>query len=404
MKKMRASLCLLLCLALALLCGCESYDNFYNTFFKEEEPAVEIPRVRIGVFEPLTGADSEDAKAEIAGIELAKSLYPEVLGTEVELVYADNESDVALCPQAVESLADQGVSVILGSCKSTLSLAASDTIAKAEIPAIGITCVNPIITETNRYYFRVCSVESHEGDAAARYAYYGLGASQAAVLKQEGDDFADALAESFRTRMRSCTGSEFSVSVIEYPEGTEDFTPYLFDISTVSSGVVYFPASAREAAPVIKQAFEADYHFSWIGGSDWKDIEAADPAYAESGERYLDGACYVADVDIEGVETGMSAVFKDAWAQKYGSEEPAPDGAALGFDAYLLALEGIKMAESYTDTQSIARRLYNVYKLEGATGNISLNSKGDPIKEVSVNMISADGHKSVYVVVPNWGD
>jgi ABC-type branched-subunit amino acid transport system substrate-binding protein len=62
------------------------------------------------------------------------------------------------------------------------------------------------------------------------------------------------------------------------------------------------------------------------------------------------------------------------------------------------------MAESYTDTQSIARRLYNVYKLEGATGNISLNSKGDPIKEVSVNMISADGHKSVYVVVPNWGD
>ncbi|MBQ6259964.1 MAG: ABC transporter substrate-binding protein, partial [Firmicutes bacterium] len=256
MKRTSRLLCILLCAVMTLLTGCESYDNFYNTFFKEEEPEY-IQKIRIGVLEPMTGGDSADAQAEISGIELAHELFPQVLGTDVELVYADNQSDVAVCPEAAQSLVDQGVSVILGSCKSTLSLAASDVIAEAEVPAIGITCINPIITETNRYYFRVCNIESFEGDAAARFVYYGKGASEAAVLKQEGDDFAQALVDAFKARMTSCTGREFSVTVVEYPAGTTDFTPYLFDLSTVSSGIVYFPVNAQTAANVIKQARDA---------------------------------------------------------------------------------------------------------------------------------------------------
>ena len=403
MKRTSRLLCIFLCAVMVLLTGCESYDNFYNTFFKEEEPEY-IQKIRIGVLEPMTGGDSADAQAEISGIELAHELFPQALGTDVELVYADNQSDVAVCPVAAQSLVDQGVSVILGSCKSTLSLAASDVIAEAEIPAIGITCINPIITETNRYYFRVCNIESFEGDAAARFVYYGKGASEAAVLKQEGDDFAQALVDAFKARMTSCTGREFSVTVVEYPAGTTDFTPYLFDLSTVSSGIVYFPVNAQTAANVIKQARDADYRFTWVGGSGWSSIESVDPAYAASEDRYLDGVCYVAEVNIDSVETAMSQTFKEAYAQKYGAETVPPDGAALGFDAYLLALEGIKQAESWTDTQAIANKLYNVYKLEGVTGNISLNSKGDPIKEVSINMIRPQGHESVYVVVPKWGD
>ena len=404
MRKTAKVLSLLLCMTI-LLCGCETYDNFYNTFFaKEEAPAAEVKTVKIGVFEPLSGSYAADAEGEIAGIKLANKLYPEVLDTPVELVYADNRSEVESCPDAVKELSEQGVSVILGSCRSTLSLAASDAVAEAGIPAIGVTCTNPIITDTNQYYFRVCNIESYEGDAAARFAYYHLGASQAAVLKREGDDFAQALIDTFKTRMRSCTGSEFSVTVVEYPEGTEDFGPYLFDLSTVSSGVVYFPTDPESACLVIKQAGEADYGFTWIGGSSWENIEEAVPDYSSSKVRWLDGVCYVSSVDLESVDTPTAKLFRKAFAEEYGEEAEIPESAVLGFDAYLLALEGIRSAESYTDTESIAKRLYNVYKLEGAGGSISLNSKGDPIKEVPVKKVGAKGHETVYMVVPQWGD
>ncbi|HRV33218.1 MAG TPA: ABC transporter substrate-binding protein, partial [Anaerovoracaceae bacterium] len=138
------------------LTGCDTYDNFLAEFFEKSEQ--KETTVRIGVFEPLTGPDADEAEEEVRGIELAHELFPEVLGFPVELVYADNQSDVQAAVQAAQSLADQDVSVVLGSYKSVLTLAGSDIFAQAKIPAIGITCANPIITQTSDYYFRVCYV------------------------------------------------------------------------------------------------------------------------------------------------------------------------------------------------------------------------------------------------------
>jgi amino acid/amide ABC transporter substrate-binding protein, HAAT family (TC 3.A.1.4.-) len=46
---------------------------------KKEAPA-DSNVIKIGVFEPVTGANAGGAKWEIEGIKLANKLYPEVLG------------------------------------------------------------------------------------------------------------------------------------------------------------------------------------------------------------------------------------------------------------------------------------------------------------------------------------
>jgi len=49
--------------------------------------------IKIGVFEPLTGANGAGGADEVDGIKLANKLFPKVLGKTIQLVVVDNKSD-----------------------------------------------------------------------------------------------------------------------------------------------------------------------------------------------------------------------------------------------------------------------------------------------------------------------
>ena len=198
-------------LALGLsLTGCTTYKNFHAAFFEKDK---EQEVIKIGVFEPQTGADAADAAEEIRGLELAHELYPEVMGKRIELVYGDNQSDVEMARTAAQQLVDSGVRLVLGSYKSTLSLAGSDVFEAADVPAIGISIKNPIVTQTNEFYFRVCFVDAFQGISAAYYVHDYLKQNDAVCFKQTGDDYADTMIEQFRQRMDRLTAGAGKVTV-----------------------------------------------------------------------------------------------------------------------------------------------------------------------------------------------
>ena len=85
---MKRKIAMLLILTLSItstMTGCKerSYSKVY----------VESNVVKIGVFEPMTGANSAGGALEVEGVKLANKLYPTVLGKKVELVLTDNKSD-----------------------------------------------------------------------------------------------------------------------------------------------------------------------------------------------------------------------------------------------------------------------------------------------------------------------
>ena len=59
---------------------------------------------------------------------------------KVELVTADNESDNSKGITAAQNLVSSGVSIILGSYGSAVSIAAGDVFKEAGMPALGVTC------------------------------------------------------------------------------------------------------------------------------------------------------------------------------------------------------------------------------------------------------------------------
>ncbi len=96
-----------------------------------------------------------------------------------------------------DQLISQNVSVVLGSYGSGVSIAAGDTFSAAQVPAIGVTCTNPQITDCDVHYFRICFLDPFQGTVLANYAKNELKATKAYCLAKQGDDYSGGLANYF---------------------------------------------------------------------------------------------------------------------------------------------------------------------------------------------------------------
>ena len=92
----------------------------------------------------------------------------------------------------------------------------------------------------------------------------------------------------------------------------------------------------------------------------------------------------------------MASTFKEAFAAKYGEERMATDAVALGFDAYLLAREGIIKAQDPTSGSSVRDALSMVRNLRGVTGVITMTESGDPYKQVVIERYMRGEFTAVY--------
>ena len=389
---------------LCALCGCTTYDNFRAAFIDKEKPeeaANELSAVRIGVLEPMSGEYAEAAADEVKGIELAHKLYPKVHGSDVELVYADNKSTVDDSVLAAQQLVESGVSAVLGSYNSVLTLAASDVFEEAQMPAIAASCKNPLITQTNDYYFRVCIVEAYQGISAAEYVYEGLGRNSMIVFKAAGDDYASTMTEQLQMEMELLTGAKDSVKIFEYDPENEDPAATVEKLASYKRKTVFFPGSAAAADKYIKAAKEAGYAFDWIGPSLWEGMEQIDPSADHS---YLDGVAYIADYDPNAELSSMTEVFNTAWKDEYGADATPSNAAALGFDAYLVARAGLQDAGESAENWQIRRALRALTDFSAATGVITMGNDGDPIKDVIVMQYSNGSATPVYTVKPVKGE
>ena len=153
--------------------------------------------IRIGVFEPSTGDNGAGGKQEILGIQYANSLAPTVtIGGEeytIELAIEDNQSVNDKAVTAAANLVNKNVSVVLGSYGSGVCMAAGDTFAEAEIPAIGVSCTNPNVTALCDYYWRICFLDPFQGSVMANFAWE-KGCRKAYVLNMQGEDYGSGLA------------------------------------------------------------------------------------------------------------------------------------------------------------------------------------------------------------------
>ena len=345
--------------------------------------------IKIGVFEPMTGPSAAGGEMTVEGIELANEVKPQVLGRDVEIIVVDNKSDKVEAANAVSRLIERDkVVAIIGSYGSSLSMAAGDIVNKAQIPAVGCSPTNPLVTLNNDYYFRVCFIDPFQGTVMANYAVNELGAKTAAVIQDVTQDYSVGLSKYFIDAFRRLTGDPNSiVEISAYNTGDQDFTAQLTNVKNKNPDVSFAPGNYGESALLIRQARDLGIDVPFLGGDTW---EA--PEFLSIGGEAVEGAVFSTHFTAEAPVTPESDRFLSLYREKFGKEANA--FAALGYDAYMVILDVIEKVGS-ADPQAIRDGLAQVEGFVGATGIISLDENGDAVKSAVINRVE-DG-KFVYL-------
>jgi branched-chain amino acid transport system substrate-binding protein len=383
-------------LTVTMLTGCTTFNNFKEAFLQQKKSS--DVTIQIGIYEPMSGADSDAAKAEIKGIELAHEVYPNIGGKIVELVYSDNSSDIDAAETAINNLISKKPDIILGSYGSVYSMIAGKPVNDAKIPAIAITNDNPLVTKNYPYYFRVCYVDSNQGDLLAKYVLEQKQETTAGVLIPNNDDVAMAMATTFVDRIEAETENEDAITAYEtYKPGQKDFTKPLKTIQESGVKSVLLPGDSVDSANIINQAADMGMDVMFLGSTDWSSKEFRSELSSSVSKEHL---AFVNFFTADDTINQESEKFLEAYHEKYGKDKEPEDSVALGYDAYLIAINAVNDAGNDPSGNDIRKVLASAKEFQGASGNITFNTEGDPLRSAQISTWEGKKIVSTYTVEP----
>lgn len=377
MKK-KLSLILACAMMVTLFAGCGSGSS---TSPAAKGDAAKGDVVKIGVFEPASGKNGAGGKQEALGMQYANKMTPTVeIGGKtykVELVSADNQSAEDKAPSAAQTLVGAGVSCVLGSYGSSVCTAASDTFKNAGIPAIGVTCTNPQVTEGNTHYFRICFLDPFQGTVLANFATDQFKAKKAYCLSELGDDYSVGLCKYFQQAFEALGGTVVSES---FPSGNSDFSSYIANAKSSGADVFFAPCSTDSAALIIDRASSDGLTIPMLAGDTWDSNVILNAIKGKSLKLYV--TTFYQEGGNKDFDDGFKAWLKsDSTAlANNGGDDTIAAVSAMGYDAYYVALEALKAAGS-TDPQTVNKALWNV-DYQGVSGEIKFDStNGDAVRD-----------------------
>ena len=338
--------------------------------------------VKIGVFEPQTGDNGAGGKQEVLGMQYANYVQPTVeIGGEtydVKLEIVDNRTTAENGPSAASELMNRGVSIVLGSYGSGVSMAGGTVFQEAGVPAIGVTCTNPQVTSDCSVYYRICFLDPFQGTVLANYAYKELGVTTAYTLAMLGSDYDQGLAYYFSEAFKALGGT---VTSEDFPEGNANFVSYINNAKSAGAGVIFAPVSTNYAQLIIEAAGAQGFEGHLLGSDTWDNNMVIESAKGKSVNVeittfYQEGGAPEFDA---GIKEWMNA-NADALTNN-GGNDMVSAVTAMGYDAYFVALEAIKAAGS-TDPAAVLAALPGV-SYTGVSGLIEFDEIGDAKRDAA---------------------
>lgn len=367
-----------LVLALAGWTGCK----------KQEGASAAGDTIAIGEYASLTGNEAAFGRSSHRGTELAIEELNKaggVLGKQLKLITEDTQSKEGESSTVVSKLISrERVVAVLGEVASGRSLEAGPICQQNKIPMISPSSTNPRVTQVGDYIFRVCFLDSFQGDALARFAVETLKAKKVAIMSDVSSAYSLGLAEYFQTSFKKRGGTVSSEQ--KYTKNDTDFNAQLTAIKTTAPDAIFVPGYYQEVGLVIRQARQLGITVPLFGGDGW---EA--PELLQIAKEAAEGTYYTTHYSPE-AQTPEVQNFVKAYRAKYGD---TPDAmAALGYDSALVLVDAIKRAGT-TEGPKLRDAIAATAGLNGVTGTTKIDANRDATKPATV--ITIKGGKFQYV-------
>lgn len=345
----------------------------------------------IGVNEALTGDDAEGAARELLGFRYANSVCPTVdLNGEtysITLVEADNLSTKEGAAAAAKTLVDAGVFAVLGPYDSELCAASLPVTQASGIALISVSASSERISGTGADFFRLCFLDGFQSSVMANLAR-SMEFEKAAIITQTADDYSKAAGKLFEKEFKHLGGETVNFS---FQSGQENFKALTQEILSSGADVVFMLSGPSEAKYFISQSRKLGLRAAIFGPENW-----------DSGLLLADASVYSGSVyfasEFDG-SSGSNPVFAE-FAQRFsawvdndsqrlalnGGSNYASSATALGYDAYMLAVNALKSAGSADPVAVSAAIRAGGYT--GVMGKIAFDEAGESgVKQAFIKTI-----------------
>ena len=352
----------------------------------------------IGMYGSLTGNDGSFGQSSKEGTQLAvdeiNATRDAVMkGRKFQVLIEDDQSKPEEASSAVTKLITQDkVVAVLGEVASTRTLAAAPLAQRYKVPLITPASTNVRVTEVGDYIFRICFIDSFQGEVLAKFAFNDLKARRVAILKEITSDYSVGLTESVLEHFTKLGG--MVLPPVSYSAKDSDFKAVLTQIRSQKPDALFVPGYYAEAAIITRQARELGMKMPILGGDGWV-------GDALAGGRDALNNTFISNHYSGDNPSPLVQNFVSSYRKRFGRE---PDAiAALAYDAVKVLADAMRRAGT-TDGEKVRDALAKA-DVAGVTGQLKMNAKRNVDKPAVVQEISfVDGKvKYIYKATINPG-
>ena len=386
MKRRFLSILLAGCLAASLTaCGGTKEES---TAPAESSDSASGEPILLGTISPNTGNLAAYGTAIVNGVNLAVeeiNAAGGVLGSQIQVVNADDQGDPTECMNAFNSLVSQGVGLIVGSCTSSCTSAITDSANEEEVCLTSPSSTADSITTEDDYVFRACYADSFQGAIAAAYAKQA-GYSKVGVVYCAADTYSKGLYDSFSA---ACEKYGVEVAAVESTASmdVQDYTNQFASMVNAGVDLVYAPYYYDVIGPYLVTQARAAGYTGIIMGADGYD---GAPSYV------VEGADLTAFNDVYWTnhydpadESELVQDFVKAFQDKYGETPMAM--SALAYDCVYMYKTAIEAAGS-ADAAAVRDAMADTsVTYDCVTGTFTLDESGTPVKGATIVSFTSDG-------------
>lgn len=355
-------------MALAFSCSKSEDDNATST----------RGTIKIGYFGDLTGPTFNFGQSAINGVLMAASEVNQaggINGRQIDVVIEDDKGSPEEAARHTAKLIDQDkvVAIIAGGTSGN-SRAAAPKAQASHVPFISPSSTDPAVTQTGKYIFRACFVDSFQGEVMASFAINTLKAKKAAILFDFNSPYSKGLTDYFKLSFARLGGTIATEQT--YMQGDADFKGQLSTIRAAEPDVLYIPGYYGDVALIVKQARMIGLTQPLLGGDGWDA-----PELWQLGGDALNGAYISTHYSVDDPSPAIRQ-FVAEYKQRYGNLLPDAH-AALAFDAARLLFDAISRTGS-TEGDKLRDALAQTKDFNGVTGVISMDADRNAVKPAVV--------------------
>ena len=375
LKKMLSVLLVSAVLVSMTACGGETESSSDGG---EKASAGGSDTITIGASLPMTGSVALNGEMILEGIQMAVDECNEAGGIDGKEVVIDAQDDQAEPNQAASVAnmmsADEKIVAIIGSLKSSCTLAAAPIYEEAGVVALSPDSSSPEVTNAGEYIFRIKNSDVVLAQTMAKGAISD-GHTKFAIL-YENNDYGAGVLEQSQIAIEEA-GCEIVCTESSLTGEQTDFSSIISKIRESGADAILMGVDYNESGLVMKQMKDAGLDLPRYA----TDGLFTD-AFIEVGGEAADGTTVLTSFITSDQSENVQNFIKK-YQEKYNGEMPSIFQAE-GYDCGKIVIEAIENAG--TDRKAI-RDYMATMSYQGVTGDCTFDENGDvniPLKRCIV--------------------